>query len=433
MEYTSSSQSSSSSLSQKEQFSHFEFNVTSPILKSKKNRKKKIGKFVDQIKKFKKQAPKIHDDTHAIKSNDIDYHSSNYRISFFDTKETADEVANTTGTEFFVFEGPTYKSNYSENHQHHKFLSKIKKYHSSHLHLITSMIQSDDGEEEDEDELEEGDVKAQRQRPRQVPHRGYLKMTRPTKKYFKKKKKPKDQASVYSFSSVSSSTTTTTSSHKRKRLHIHLTNKRKRQQNRKKKPIAIPAAAAAAAVEQEKKSSLIQIRHQMMDFKIPADWTCISSKVNKNPKSTNFKIIRDTTLLDTKISNEIKRIETSRSVIEDYIHRIEQLNMDMEHHFNLFSSRDTKSKEMEQSSIDLRKSRQLLQQAYNRHVRLTVKTKNTMNPSIRLENLQIKVQSLHKSDFLGLVVLKHVRRWAFSFVLFCVMCISFLYIKKNQQ
>ncbi|KAL7330213.1 hypothetical protein PS15p_205184 [Mucor circinelloides] len=354
MEYTSSSQSSSSSLSQKEQFSHFEFNVTSPILKSKKNRKKKIGKFVDQIKKFKKQAPKIHDDTHAIKSNDIDYHSSNYRISFFDTKETADEVANTTGTEFFVFEGPTYKSNYSESvyssqhvslctlltlfigpvdHQHHKFLSKIKKYHSSHLHLITSMIQSDDGEEEDEDELEEGDVKAQRQRPRQVPHRGYLKMTRPTKKYFKKKKKPKDQASVYSFSSVSSSTTTTTSSHKRKRLHIHLTNKRKRQQNRKKKPIAIPAAAAAAAVEQEKKSSLIQIRHQMMDFKIPADWTCISSKVNKNPKSTNFKIIRDTTLLDTKISNEIKRIETSRSVIEDYIHRIEQLNMDMEVEF----------------------------------------------------------------------------------------------------
>lgn len=307
MEYTSSSQSSSSSLSQKEQFSHFEFNVTSPILKSKKNRKKKIGKLVDQVKKFKKQAPKIHDDTHAIQNNDIDYHSSNHRISIFDTKETAAEVANTAGTEFFVSEGPTYKSNYSESmyssqhvslctlltlfigsvdHQHHKFLSKIKKYHSSHLHLITSMVQSDDGEEEDEDELEEDDVKAQRQHPRQVPHRSYLKMTRPTKKYFKKK--PKDQASVYSFSSVSSSTTTTTSSHKRKRLHIQLTNKRKRRQNRKKTPIAIPAAAAAAADEQEKKSSLIQIRHQMMDFKIPADWTCISSKVNKNPKSTNL-------------------------------------------------------------------------------------------------------------------------------------------------
>lgn len=167
-------------------------------------------------------------------------------------------------------------------------------------------------------------------------------------------------------------------------------------------------------------------------------------------KKSHSKIIRDTTLLDTKINNEIKRIEASRSVIEDYIHRIEQLSMDIEvefipqvigenshsgqHHFNLFSSRDTKSKEMEQSSIDLRKSRQLLQQAYNRHVRLTVKAKNTMNPSIRLENLQIKVQSLHKSsDFLGLVVFKHVRRWAFSFVLFCVMCISFLYIKKNQQ
>jgi hypothetical protein len=75
----------------------------------------------------------------------------------------------------------------------------------------------------------------------------------------------------------------------------------------------------------------------------------------------------------------------------------------------LFSSVDAKSRGMEQFSIDLRKSRLLLQQAYNRHLKLLVQ--NTMNPSIRLENLQIKVQSLHKSDFFG----PNFRRWTFSF------------------
>ncbi|KAL0143618.1 hypothetical protein V8B55DRAFT_1584681 [Mucor lusitanicus] len=198
MEYTSSSQSSISSLSRKEEVSHFEFNVTSPVLESKKNKKKKIGKLVDQVKKLKKQAPKIHNE-------DMGYHSNTDHVSIFDAKATTDTVANATGTEFFVSEAPTYKSNCSENHQHHKFLSKIKKYHSSHLHLITSMIQSDDGEEEDEDELEEApeeDVKIRHQHLHQHPHhqrKHYLKMTRPNKKYFKRKKKPKDQASIYSF------------------------------------------------------------------------------------------------------------------------------------------------------------------------------------------------------------------------------------------
>ncbi|KAL9548685.1 hypothetical protein MBANPS3_005573 [Mucor bainieri] len=338
MEYTSSSQSSTSSLSRKEDVSHFEFNVTSPILESKKNKKKKIGKLVDQVKKFKKQAPsKIHDEVH---SDDMGYQSNSDPISIFDpAKETATTVANATGTEFFVSEAPMYKSNYSENHHHHKFLSRIKKYHSSHLHLITSMIHSDDGEEEDEDELEEeareepADVKIQNTHPHpHLPqHKHYLKMTKPHKKYFKRKKKPKDQSSIHSFSSVSSSTTTTTSSHKRKRLHINLTNRKKRQQHgRKKAPIA---TATSAAEEHERRSSLIQIRHQMMDFKIPADWTCISSKVNKNPTTTtttNLNMIQDTTLLDQKIDSEIKRIETSKSVIQDYIQRIQQLNVDIE-------------------------------------------------------------------------------------------------------
>ncbi|CAO3654516.1 unnamed protein product [Mucor fragilis] len=434
MEYISSDQSSISSLSRKENVSHFEFNVTSPILESKKTKTKKIGKLVDQVKKFKKQAPRIHNDIH---NDDIGCHGDNNPISIFDAKEAAAGVANTAaGTEFFVSEAPTYKSNYSENRHPHKFLSKIKKYHSSHLHLITSMIQSDDGEEEDEEELEqeleqEQDVKIQHQRPHQHHHKRYLKMTRPTKKYFKRKKKPKDQASINSFSSVSSSTTTTTSSHKRKRLHINLTNKRKRHQHRRKAPVA---TAATTTDEQERRGSLIQIRHQMMDFKIPADWTCISSKVNKNPTTTNLTLasnmIQGTTLLDQEIDNEIKRIETSQSAIKDYIDKIQQLNMDIEHHINLFSSIDTRAKGMQHSSIDLQKSRRLLQQAYNRHARLTL-GKHTPSPSIRLEKLQIKVHSLHKSDFLGSMVFKHVRRWAFSFVLFCVMCSSFFYIKKS--
>ncbi|KAK4515012.1 Guanine nucleotide exchange factor lte1 [Mucor velutinosus] len=303
MAYTSSSQSSISSLSRKEDISRFEFNVTSPILKSKKNRKKKIGKLVDQVKKFKKQAPKIHDDASKIHSDDMGYHSNNDPIFIFDPKETETVVACTTGTEFFESKAPTYKSNYSESvyssqtcvlvyptnsliqvdHHHHKFLSKIKRYHSSHLHLVTSMIQSDDGDDDDElEEAQEKDVKIQHQHR----HKHDLKTIRSNKKYFKRKKKPKDQTSAYYFSSVSSSTTTATSSHKRKRLYINLINKRKRQQHGKRVPIATTKPAESAANEQERKSSLIQIRHQMMDFKIPADWTCISSKVNKCPTTT---------------------------------------------------------------------------------------------------------------------------------------------------
>ncbi|KAF1802334.1 hypothetical protein FB192DRAFT_1436297, partial [Mucor lusitanicus] len=113
------------------------------------------------------------------------------------------------------------------------------------------------------------------------------------------------------------------------------------------------------------------------------------------------------------------------------MHKIQQLNMDMEHHIHLFSSIDTRTKGMQHSSMDLCKSRQLLQQAYNRHVRLTLGKHSTMNPSIRLEHLQIKVHALHKSDFFDLMVSKHVRRWAFSFMLFCVMGSSILYIKKS--
>lgn len=113
MEYISSDQSSISSLSRKENVSHFEFNVTSPILESKKTKTKKIGKLVDQVKKFKKQAPRIHNDIH---NDDIGCHGDNNPISIFDAKEAAAGVANTAaGTEFFVSEAPTYKSNYSES------------------------------------------------------------------------------------------------------------------------------------------------------------------------------------------------------------------------------------------------------------------------------------------------------------------------------
>ena len=74
-----------------------------------------MGKLVDQVKKLKKQAPRIHDTT--IHSNDIGYHSGDTNpISIFDAKEAAAVVANTaSGTEFFVSEAPTYKSNYSES------------------------------------------------------------------------------------------------------------------------------------------------------------------------------------------------------------------------------------------------------------------------------------------------------------------------------
>lgn len=112
MEYNSSGQSSISSLSRKEDFSHFEFNVTSPILKKKKKKKKLVvGKLVDQVKKFKKQAPKIHNDIHG--NDDIGYHS-NDQITIYDTKDTA-AVVTTAAAEFFVSEVPAYKSNYPES------------------------------------------------------------------------------------------------------------------------------------------------------------------------------------------------------------------------------------------------------------------------------------------------------------------------------
>ncbi|KAI8637435.1 hypothetical protein BD408DRAFT_424560 [Parasitella parasitica] len=410
---SSSSHSSISSLSRKEDFDHFEYNVTSPILESKKkkvNKKLVVGKLVDQVKKFKKQAPKIHNDNddNENKNDNIDYHSSG-QIDVYDTKGAA---APNESAEFLESRMPAFKSNFSENH--HKFLSKIKSYHSAHLHVITSIIHSDDGEEE-VDEEEEDESKTRRH------HRQYLNMTRPTKKYFRKKQKPKDQVSIHSLSSTSSSNSV---SHKRKKLNINLASKKKRSEHKKKRAPLLNDNNSDNNnnnnnVQPEKSISLIQIRQQMMDFKTPADWTCISSKVNKNPTTaaTNFKLIPDHNLINDKINDEIKRIQSSKLMIQDYLNKIKQLDIDTERHLQLYSSIDTKSKEMGQSSTNLQKSRHLLQQAYSRHMKLAVK--NTMNPSIRLENLQIKVQALHKSHFLGL---GHCGRWTFSFGLILFIC-----------
>ncbi|CEP12235.1 hypothetical protein [Parasitella parasitica] len=293
--HSSSSQSSVSSLGRKEDFDHFEYNVTSPISESKKKKVNKlgVGKLVDQVKKFKKQAPKIHNDNDESesKNNDNGYHS-NDQIDVYDTK---DATTPNGSTEFLVPRMPSYKSNFSESkccftvnvgvrHEtnnvkkldHHKFLSKIKSYHSAHLHVITSIINSDDGEEE-VDEEEEDESKTRRH------HRQYLKMTRPTKKYFKKKQKSKDQTSIHSLSSTSSSNTV---SQKRKKLNINLASKKKKSEHKKKTaPLLVDDNSIDNNnnLQPEKRISLNQIRQQMMDFKIPADWTCISSKVNKNP------------------------------------------------------------------------------------------------------------------------------------------------------
>lgn len=117
MEYNSSIRSSG----RKKDFSHFEFNVTSPLLKKKK-KKLVVKKLVDQVRKFKKQTPKIHDDIGS--NDDIGYHS-NDQITIYDTKETA-AVVTTAAAEFFVSEAPTYKSNYSQSMCSNVYLSRIR-------------------------------------------------------------------------------------------------------------------------------------------------------------------------------------------------------------------------------------------------------------------------------------------------------------------
>lgn len=54
-------------------------------------------------------------------------------------------------------------------------------------------------------------------------------------------------------------------------------NKKKRNYYQKKPRFSLQLQALQQAVKEEQKYQLIQIRHRMLSFVIPADWTCISS------------------------------------------------------------------------------------------------------------------------------------------------------------
>jgi hypothetical protein len=148
------------------------------------------------------------------------------------------------------------------------------------------------------------------------------------KRYFKRRKQlifePLKEKTLSSSSSLSFTVKKTC----RKRRLITLAHVQKKKCRKRK--LNLQQQQQEDDIDRE---ALIRIRHQMLDFKIPADWTCLSSKTN-NSATSNLRqaFIRGIFILIKKRKKEWLTLRSCsyQTLISGLIGNIQKLHQEIE-------------------------------------------------------------------------------------------------------
>lgn len=389
----------------------FQYNATVPHSEHFKKRNKvdvAKEKIVDRVKKMKKQAPQVDN-----LNGDNPAQLAHFRLAENESNEQPClEQSQQVSKLKFIYS----RNNYSEMVQQSKFFSKIKEYHQDYYHgplLSFSSISNSEEEEEDEEESEitlMNDVQQQKIR------------------FLKRRKNiiSKHDQDSSSMSSNSFKNSTSKMNERRRKLISSISNQHNKIRYRKRR---VQLQLVVNEQQQETQEERMNIRHRMMNFVIPADWTCITGSKDNSTKSRDIlsheflmdQLAKNIQAQQLSIEHFMEKINESRITIHEYKQKILKLNQKLnrlslstsdsckfdgedDDHSNI-NKRKTRTKSSlietvifnnhHYSSSPLSKSSYLLKQAYRHHrklVRKIEKYRTKMNFSTRLEYLQVKVQ-----------------------------------------
>ncbi|CAO3630900.1 unnamed protein product [Mucor hiemalis] len=298
--------------------------------------------------------------------------------------------------------------------QQSRFFNKIREYHQDHYQGPILSFSSISTSDEDDDEDEEEGVNVLINEVEQQKRR-FLK---------RRKRIVKHDQDSSSTSSSSFKNSTSTINDRRRKLISSISNQHNKRRHKKRR---VQLQLLVNEQQQKRQEERMKIRHRMMNFVIPADWTCIAGSKDNSTKSRD--IFSHELLIDqltkniedqkSSIEHHMEKIKENRIIIDEYKQKILKLNQKL-NRLSLPTTDTSNADDDDQSksnkrtattkasvietvitnnhhysSTPLNKSVYLLKQAYRHHrklVRKIEKYKTKMNFSIRLEYLQAKVQ-----------------------------------------